>query len=267
MLAALGVFACAAALLLALALPGEWSPSPAALAAGSLRRKIYGWLLRGDRALAYELAGRSPEEVLKRAAVLGPALGALVLALCWRVLGALSLLPALALAAAVLVALDAAVANECRRWRERLADGVPALVAFVPAFLETGVITPRRALEAALPFLPEPLRSELGRALGPLARKGSLEALDELRKRAADPLVDAVCFRLKAGWDAGIGPDVFEDLAEQIRNAQEVAAARATAARGGLLALVCVVGLLGAALVFGYPAWKHIAGTMGGMFR
>ncbi|SHE97840.1 hypothetical protein SAMN02745218_01197 [Desulfofundulus australicus DSM 11792] len=242
-------------------------PSPFAVVFETIKEKVHGYLLRKDRALVYRLTGRTPEEVVKRWLLFGVPLGLLVILLAWESLGVLSVAAALILVAAILFALDAAVANEYRRWRDKLVDGIPVLAAFVPAFLETGVVTPRRALELALPFLPEPLRSELDSAVGSVARSGCLDAFDELKERARHPLVDAVCFRLKAGWDTGLKPDVFTDLNEQIRDAQEVAAARATAAKSALVTLVSVIGLLGAGLVFGYPAWKHITGTMGGMFR
>lgn len=248
---------------LALAYPGRYGDSPLGHALDAARRRLESWLVRGDRALYYEVTGRDPLETIRPGVLIGLGAGLVAVLLTRFPLGLL--LAVLLLAGTVLV-YDAVMVGEYRRWQSRLLDGVPALTQFMPSFLETGAVSTRAALELTVPFLPEPLKGEMSRAVNQLARTGSVAALDGLAARAGHPVVDTVCFRLSAAWDVGARPDIFADLADQIRNLEEVAAARATAARSGLIALVCVVGLIGAFLEFGYPAWAYFTGMMGGVF-
>ncbi|MEW5898762.1 MAG: hypothetical protein AB1652_06265 [Bacillota bacterium] len=262
------LFICIFILLLALTLPGEYVPAPAALALEGVRDRLNAYLLRGDRGQLYVVTGQTAQYVLKIGLIVGGALGFVVLVAAVKFIGLLALIPAVALVAVGILVADLVFTNEYRRWQARLFDGIPVFVNFMPSFLETGVITPRQAMGLTIPFLPEPLRSEFSRVVDRAARTGKTkDALADFADRAKHPVVDAITFRLGAMWDARITPDVFADLGDQIRDMTELVAARATAAKGGLLALVCVIGLLGALPIFGWPAWKWLAGTMGGMFN
>lgn len=262
-LPALLLFLAFAALALLLAYPDSYGTSPLGLALDAARFRLLEYLRRGDRGQLYEITGRDPLQVAKAGLLIGAGMG-LAAALLAKSAWGFFFVPLLA--AGGLLLFDSWVVIEFRQWQDSLLAGVPVLVQFMPAFLETGAITPRRALELTVPFLPEPLRGEMAKAVGQLSRTGRVEALDDLARRAAHPVLSAVCFRLQATWDTGARPDIFADLADQVRNLEEVAAARATAAKSGLIALLCVIGLIGAGLEFGYPAWAYFTGTMGGMF-
>jgi hypothetical protein len=261
---ALLLFVILAVLFLALAYAGEYGTSPAMNVYDAAKSAFYRYLFRGNREEIYRITGSDPSRVAKYGLFIGAAVG-LVVALAVGGAAAFLLVPLFAVGGLLLF--DAASGIEYNRWREKVFDGIPTLVHFFPSFLETGAITPRRAMELTVPFLPEPLRSEMAKAVSQLGRTGRVEALSELAQKAKNSVVDAVCFRLQATWDAGVRPDVFADLDDQIKNMEEVAAARATAARSGLAALLCVVALIGLGLEIGYPAWQYFMNTMGGIFR
>lgn len=259
------LFATFTVLFLAFCYAREYEASPATLVYDAAKSRLDKHLFRGDRELLYQLAGRDPYKVAKTGALLGGAMGGLAVFLSGG--GAVSFMLVPLLAMAGVIVFDAWAGLEYRQWQESVIDGVPALISFLPAFLETSVITPRQALELTIPFLPEPLRSELGRAVHRTVRTGAVKAaLAGFADRVKHPVVDAITFRLSAMWDARVAPEIFRDLDDQIRNIEEIAAARATAAKSGLIALLCVIGLVGAVLEFGYPAWQYFAMTMGGMF-
>ncbi len=258
------LFVTLAALLLAVFYAREYEVSPATAVYDEAKARLGKYFFRAGREELYGLVGRDPWKTAKTGAVTGAAFGLLAAAVVGGSPVALAAVPVFVLGGILLF--DAWIGLEYDRWRGALFDGIPTLVHFFPSFLETGAITPRRAMELTVPFLPEPLRSEMAKAVHQVGRTGCVEALSDLARKAKHPVVDAVCFRLQASWDVGVRPDVFADLDDQIRNMEEVAAARATAAKSGLIALLCVVGLIGAALEFGYPAWKYFTRTMGGMF-
>lgn len=264
MLLALLLFIALAVLFLVFAYAGEYGTSPAVALYDAVKSAFFRYLYRGDREEIYRITGSDPSRVAKYGLFIGAAVG---LAVALLMDGTVSFLLVPFFAMGGLLLFDAAAGVEYNRWREKIFDGIPSLVHFFPSFLETGAITPRRAMELTVPFLPEPLRSEMAKAVHQLSRTGRVEALSELSQKAKNPVVDAICFRLQATWDVGVRPDVFADLDDQIKNMEEIAAARATAARSGLAALLCLVALVGLGLEIGYPAWQYFVNTMGGMFR
>lgn len=263
----IGLLIAVGVLLVTLLLPGEYTLSPAAAILDAVKSRLGNFLVRGDRERLYAVLGKSPKETLKVGLIAGGGLALVTVLALLKYTGPLALFPAaLAFLAGVLLA-DLVFRNEYRRWQDDLVDGIPTLVTFMPSFLETGAVAPREAMFLTVPFLPEPLRTELHRVVDRAARTGRVkEALSELAERAQHPVMDAISFRLSAAWDARVTPDVFADLSDQIRDMAELAAARATAAKGGLLALVCVIGLLGAGLIFGYPGLQYLMSQMGGVF-
>jgi hypothetical protein len=242
----------------------EEKPSPAALAVDWVKRWAIGFMGGGGREERLALAGWTPAEAARTGMIAGAglaAIGGLLAFLLCR-----PLVPFLVCGlflAGVLVARYAAD-NEYRRWQAALVDGMPDLVNFLPAFLEVTGITPKEALSRTVRFLSGPLKAEMERVLDPIERRGGVdEAFEEFRKRANHPLADAVSTRLAAAWNVTVTPDMFADLADQVRDAVELAAARATAAKGGLLALVCVLGMAGMALVFGWPGVQYLLTRLG----
>lgn len=258
------LFITLAALFLAVFFAREYKTSPATQAYDEARTWLDRYLSRGNRQELYAMTGRDPAKTTKIGLLIGGVAGLLLAVLIGDFWAAI-LVPLLALGGLLLF--DAWVGVDYRYWQNDLADGLPTLIHFLPAFLKTGAISPRRALELTVPFLSDPLRSEMAKAVHKLARTDGMDALDNLAQKASHPVVSAVCFRLRASWDAGVKPDIFADLDDQIKNMEEVAAARATAAKSGMIALLCVVGLIGGVLEFGYPAWGYFQSMMGGMFR
>jgi len=249
--------------------PGEYAPSPAGLAAGTFREKLKARFTAGDRQKMYAILGKTPAEVMKVGLIVGGGTGLVVLLAGLKFIGIFAVVPALLFSLLGLFAADTAFRNEYRQWQASLYNGVSVFVNLMPSFLETGAIIPREAMSLTLPFLPEPFRSEMWKVVDYIVRTGKVkEAMDEFARRASHPVVDAICFRLSVVRDANamVSPDVFADLNDQIQEMTEKAAARATAAKSGLLALVCVIGLLGAGLIFGYPGIKYLFSTMGGVF-
>lgn len=241
----------------------ECDVSPAALAVDAVRRRIAGYLASGEKEELLKVIGRTAGDVVRTGLLAGTGLGLTALLASAPFLGAFSAVLFVAFFLAGVVVTDRVVQNEFRRWQGRLFDGIPSLVGFVPAFLEVEGVTPREALVQALPFLPEPLRSEMWSAADRIRRTGRVrEALDGLASRAKHSLVDAVCFRLSAAWDAGVTADIFADLGDQVEDLEALSVSRATAAKTGYLALICVLGMLGMVLLFGYPGWQYLMGRL-----
>lgn len=254
----------AAAFSLLLVPAGEGETSPAMVAVDAVKRRLVAHYGAGERGKMLAIAGRTAAEVARTGILAGAGLGAIGFLAGARFLGAWAVVPALALFAAGILVAGKVAENEYRRWQEKLVAGMPDLVNFVPAFLEVTGVTPREALAHSLSFLPEPLKGEMWRVLGPVQRRGAVdEAFDELRGRAKHPLVDAVATRLSAAWDAKVTPELFADLADQVRDAVDLSVTRATAAKGGLLALVCVLGMLGIFMIYGYPGWQYLMVKLG----
>ncbi len=248
--------------------PDEYAISPAGSVIEKARGNIEAYLTSGNKGLIYNVLGKSPREVMKIGVITGGGFGFLAVFIGSQAIGLFALLPGLLLFALGFVVADLVFQNEYRRWQSGIFAGVPSLVNFMPSFLEVGgIITPREALSLTIPFLPQPLQSEMERVVDKIERTGRVkEAFEEFAVRTRHPVIDAICFRLSASWDAKITPDVFEDLNDQIKDLAELEAANATAKKGGLQALLCVVGLLGAALVYGFPGLKYLFSSLGGVF-
>lgn len=247
----------------------EGKLSPAGVTASILKKKALSHLTAGDKRKTYEVLGKTPEEILKVGVLVGCSLGFFTLFIGYKFMGVFALAAATIIFMSGILIADMVFQNDYRQWQTKLFDGVPVLVSFMPSFLEVGgVVTPREAMKLTLPFLTEPLNSEMSAVVNQVSLTAKVkQALDDLARRASNPVVDAICFRLSAAWDTRITPDVFADLNDQINDMAEMAAASTTASKGGLLALVCVIGLLGGALIFGYPGIKYLFSSLGGAMQ
>lgn len=245
----------------------DYSLSPAQITVSKARTWLVSRLTGGEKKEILALIGRNVRDVLRASLLVGAGLGFLVFLLTVEFLGAFSLVLAFAFGIVGVFLVEKSIETEYNKWRNRLLDGVPDLVGFFPAFLEVEGVTPREALEHTEPFLREPLRSQVKSALVSLKLKGRVDqAVAPLMKKASHPLVDAICLRLAAAWDAGATADIFSDLTDQVEDLKELAAARATAAKTGYLALVSVLGLIGMMLVFGYPGFRFLMDKLTGAF-
>lgn len=237
--------------------------SPAALVVDWVKRWTIGFV-GGGREERLALVGWTAAEVARTGIIAGVGLAAIGGMLAFLLCRPLAPVLACALFVGGLLVARYAADNEYRRWQAAVVDGMPDLVNFLPAFLEVTGITPRQALARTTKLLPGPLRAEMERVLDPIERRGSVdEAFDGFRRRVNHPLADAVSTRLAAAWEARVTPDMFADLADQVRDAVELAVTRATAAKGALLALVCVLGMAGMALVFGWPGVQYLLTRLG----
>jgi uncharacterized membrane protein YhaH (DUF805 family) len=255
-----------AALLLFIVPQGVYDVSPAVAAADVAKQRIDKWLVR-DKSTVLETIKKSAEEVVRTGLLTGGMLALLGFLVFFNFIGAFAVLVAVAFFFLGIFVTQKVLENEYRRWQDNLYAGVPQLVNFVPAFLEIEGITVREAIEHTLVFLPQPLRQEIWQALDMIKRTARVQdALDALARKANNPAVDAICFRLAANWNTSISADIFEDLNDQIQDMNELIVTRATVAKTGYLALICVLGLVGMILIFGYPGFKYLMQSLTGGF-
>lgn len=263
----IGLFLSLLCLLLLLTITTRHSASPAAKTIDAARQKIRDQLTRGHRATRLAVMAKHSREVVNTALGIGIGTGLLALLVGWVLIGPWALILSVFAAVGGILLVDVLLANEYRQLQARMFEGVPVLIDFVPAFLAVGTITPREAMKHTLAFLPEPFKSEMWAVTDRIARTGNpKEAFSSLRERLQHPAVDALCLRLSSVWDTRVSPDVFDDLSDLVTEIKEMAATRATAAKGGFLALVLLMGLLTGMLLIGYPGLQWVLLEIGGQF-
>ncbi len=246
-------------LLLFLIVPGE-DASPAAVTMDYVNRYVSQKFMPEEKVPRLEILGRNAKDVVKSGLFIGISLGLVGFLIMFKRIHWLAIPLGIVLFFAGLMLVRFVSDNEFKKWQARVFDEVPDMVSFMPAFLKTGAITMRGAISMTLPFLSGPLQDEIWMALDKIKRTGNARtAFSELSGRIGHPCMDSICLRLSTAWDASPSPDIFDDLTDQIQDIEEIAAARSTAGKAGMFALICVLGLLGAGLVFGYPAWIYMA--------
>ncbi len=210
---------------------------------------------------------KNADDFLKRAFIVGGLGGALLFLITLGYLGPYSIAFLIAgIAGSVLIA-EAAINHAYKVWQTNMVEGIPALIDFLPSFLETPGVTTRAALDYAIPFIPGLLREELTITLNTIKRTGNArKELMMLSARVRHPIMEAVCTRLATTWDATITPDLFSDLREEVANVQEMAAARATTKKKGLFVVVVLVGILGMGLLAGFPVLSNILNSVSSGF-
>jgi len=265
---AVGLFICLFVAFFLLCVPlGEYEVSPANAAVDVVKRRLGARLTSGEKGDMLKILEKNTKDVVRTGLLAGVCLALIAFLVSYRFIGPLSVILCPACLMLGIFLTEKVLQNEYRQWQTKLFEGVPTLISFVPAFLEVEGVTPREALSHTVPFLPEPLKSEMRAAINKIKRTGRVrEAMDVLARKAKHPLVDAVCFRLSAAWDAKITPDIFADLYDQVEDIKELTAARATVAKTGYLALVCVLGLIGMILTFVYPGVMYLMNQVAGGF-
>lgn len=262
----IGLFVSLFAALCFIFVPGrEFDVSPATVISDKVKSRAQAYLTMGSKQNLYAILNYSPPEIMKKCFTVGGMLGLLGFIAGLK----FSVFVALIIASVVFVSgflfVEFLFKNEYTRWKDGMNEGIPTLVNFMPSFLEVPSITPREALIQTITFLPEPLRTELFLVANRISRTGQArEALKEFAEKADDSLVDAICFRLSSSWDTSIGPDIFADLGDQIQDKMELSVSKNTSQKGGLMALVCVLSLVGALLIFGFPGFMYLASKIGG---
>jgi hypothetical protein len=249
-------------LFLLLFLPGERA-APVAITYDYLRRNLEEQFIPEDKRPRLEIVGRKAKDVLKSGLLIGVCLGVFGFMITLKRLHWLAIIVGIASFFVGLLMARFGVNREFKNWQARVFDDVPNLISFTPAFLRTGSITLRGAISLTLPFLSGPLRDEIWMTIDRIKRTGSAkDSFADLAKRIGHPCMESICSRLSTAWDASPSPDLFDDLSDQIQDIEEIAAAGSTATSAGLAALICVLGLFGAFLVFGYPAWQYMVSKL-----
>jgi hypothetical protein len=248
------LFASLFALFLLLFVPDrEYAISPAGITIDYARRKIEK-RFAGDRAAKLAILGKTVEGTVKSSLFVSAGAGLLGFMVTFSKWHWLALIVGIICFAIGFMISQAGMKNEFKKWQARVFEELPTLISFAPSFLRVGGITLRDAISMTVPFLNGPLKDEIWSALDRIKRTGATkDAFDELAERVDHPAMDSICIRLSTAWEASPSPDLFDDLSDQIGDAEEIAAAGATAGKAGMLALICVLALLGIMLVAGYP--------------
>ncbi len=243
----------------------EYAVSPASYTIDYARRS-FEKRFTGDRAAKLAILGKTLEDTVKSGLFVSTGVGLLGFMITFSKLHWLSLIVGIVCFAIGFLLSQAGMKKEFSKWQAQVFEELPTLISFAPSFLRVGSITLRDAISMTVPFLRGPLRNEIWNALDRIKRTGATrDAFDELAGRVDHPAMDSICIRLSTAWDASPSPGLFDDLADQIRDAEEIAAAGATAGKAGMLALICVLALLGMMMVIGYPALLYMLSriTMG----
>ncbi|WP_238492580.1 hypothetical protein [Desulfotruncus alcoholivorax] len=245
----------------------EYELSPVNSTVDIIKRRLNMHFTGGEKQEIFHILNRSVKDVLKTGVITGAGLALLAFLISFKFIGPFSAVLCLISLILGVFLTEKLLQNEYRKWQSNLLDGIPTLVSFMPSFLEVEGVTPREAFANTVPFLPNPLKDEMWNAVDRIKRTGAVrESMDAVARKAKHPLVDAICFRMSAAWDAKVTADIFTDLNDQIADINEMAAARATTAKTGYLALVCVIGLVGLVLIFGYPGVRFLLDKMTASF-
>ena len=264
---AIPLFICLLILLLLMTVSTSQTTSPSAKGLDAVRQQIKKRLMAGKRATRMDVLAKHQQTVVNTAIAIGVGLGLLALIGGWFLIGYWSLILAVFVSLLGVVLTDLLLQNEYKQLQEKMLEGVPALISFVPAFLEVGSITPREAIEHTLTFTPEPFKSEIKTAIGRISRTGNPhDAFATLQNRIQNPVVDAICSRLSSMWDTQVSPDVFDDLSDQVDEIKEMSATRAVTAKNGFLVLILLVGLIVGMLLIAYPGVVWMMEKMSGGF-
>ena len=254
------------ALLLLLIVPGD-DAAPVAVTADYINRYLAQRLLPEENRPRLAIVGRKEQDIVKAGILSGTFFGLVGFLIMFKRLHWLAILVGIALFFAGLMLVRIVSDNEFKKWQAGVFEAVPDIVSFVPAFLKTGAITLKGAISMTLPFLTGPLKDEIWMTIDKISRTGNARtAFGELSGRIGHPCMDAICLRLSTAWDASPSPEIFDDLSDQIQDIEETAAARSTAGKSGMFTLICVLGMLGAMMVYGYPTWIYMAGRLTAVF-
>lgn len=241
--------------------------SMAAITADNVRTSILKRIRADGRWEKLRNLQKGPDEYLKKALIISFLTGAFLFLITLNALGMYSMAFFIAGIAGTVFIAEAFINYEYKEWQQKMIEGIPGLIDFLPSFLETPGITTRAALEYTIPFIPEPLRSEFIKTLNSIKRTGDArKELMYLSARVRLPIMEAVCTRLATTWDTTISADLFSDLREEIINIQEMAAAKATTKKKGMLVLVILIGILGVVLLMGFPILNNVLDSISSGF-
>ncbi|HBK68952.1 MAG TPA: hypothetical protein DDZ91_09945 [Firmicutes bacterium] len=229
----------------------------------SIRSQILNRLNQGGKQKKLEIMKRTADEYLKKALVVGVMVGLIFTLPGLFVIGVPALLFLFVGLALSVVIAEVSISATYQKWQEGVLEDLPALIDFLPAFLESPSITPRQALENTIPFLPGALGGELKVVVDNIKRTGDAKGeLMKLAARVQHPAMDAICRRLAMTWDASATPDLFTDLREEMSILEENAAAKATAKKKSMFVIVSLISMFGLILLAGVPVFDYIIQLM-----
>lgn len=219
------------------------------------------------RAAKLKNLDRDAGDFLKKSLLVCVAGGLLFTLLLFQPLGVYSVVFLLIALACVVLVAESAINHEYKKWQADMVIGLPALVDFLPAFLETPSITTREALRNVIPFLSEPLRGEMERCVSAIERTGyAARELLNLSSRVRDPVMEAVCTRLATTWDTTITPNLFQDLRQEMIIVQEMAIAKSISKKKGLFVLIALAGIAGLGILAGIPVFINVFSSISSGF-
>ncbi|WP_449241486.1 type II secretion system F family protein [Desulfoscipio gibsoniae] len=260
-----GFFVSVTALLMLVFVPSKYGDSALGVTVELLKNKLRDYIAPPSDRDKLSIINKTPEKVMLTSLTYGMLFGIIGVLITFNKLGTYSILIGTVVALLGIVIGRASTVQEYKKWQAKLFEGVPTLVNFFPAFLEVEGVTPREALALTLPFMPEPLKSEMWVVLDRITRTGQVDrAMNDFSARVRHPCVDAICIRLSSAWNSKVTPDLFEDLTDQVEHIKREAIKSKTSANTAILALVGVIGCLAVFSVFGYPAVKYITNQFGG---
>ncbi|MTI82347.1 MAG: hypothetical protein FH756_00295 [Firmicutes bacterium] len=266
----LGLFFSLTGLFFFLFVPIGYSVAPVDITIDSVRRRFEQRLITGERGQKLDVIQKSKDEVVKIAMVSTLGSAGVILVLGFKPLGFWATVLAVVVSILILIGLEFVLQNEFKRWQDSMFDSMPTLVNFIPAFLSVGSITLLQSIKLTIPFLSDPLKSEMWTVWEEINRSGGAdEALDNLRRRAKHPLMDTICSRILSLWmGGGQGSDAFSDLSDQIEEIESETVNRATTAKVAYITLLCILGMAAGLLIYGYPGiqvfMNQVTGSFGG---
>lgn len=242
------------ALIVAFVMEENLGLSMAEVTVDNVRTSIIRRLNAGGRRAKLRNLQKEADVFFKKALIIGGMSGTFMFLVTLGTFGIYSMAFLLVGVAVSVFIAEYAINQEYKKWQEDMIEGIPGLIDFLPAFLETPGITTRAALEYTIPFIPSPLGEEFEKTLNIIKRTGKAEeALTNLADRVRHPVMGSVCVKLATTWDTVIDADLFSGLHREVANVEKMAAARATAKKKSLLVIVVLVGILGMVLLIGFP--------------
>lgn len=248
-----------------LIVPSKYGDSVAGITVEKVKSKLQNFVTPEETKQKLEVINKDPEQLLIKALTHSVLVGILATLLAYFKIKEFALLAGILVSILWLV-IERLIAEQAyRKWQGELFEGIPTLINFFPAFLEVEGVTPRESLALTLPFLPEPLRTEMWVVLDSITRDARhKEALENFANRVKHPCIDSITNRLSSVWNAKVTPDLFDDLMDQVDHIKRDAAKRKTANNTAILALLGVIGVLAVASEFGFPALKYVIGRFNG---
>ena len=229
----------------------------------TIRQRVDQFLTKDNKRIRLQVMAKHAGEVVNTALLIGLGFGVIFAGVGWVFVGWWGIFAGVFGAILGIIIADILIQNEFKQLQEKFFIGVPALITFMPSFLGSGVVTPREAMQYTVPFVPQPLRKELEEVVDKIKRTGNVRgAFNDLTTKIQHPCIDALCSRLSSVWEAEVEVDLFDDLADQIEDAKEIAITSATVNKSGIFVLLLLLGMLIALILLSFAAFMWVRTEM-----